>query len=75
MKRAKLLGIRIQCPRQLPVRHIPREDYAIGPMSETPRYYVVQCDCGDVHRIRMRHTKKPRLENGKVRSSKSRGKK
>lgn len=78
MKRAKIIGIRIECPRQLPTRNIPREDYAIGPTSGPRRYYVVNCDCGDIHRIPMKHTKNPdrfRPKNGKVRGSKSKGRK
>lgn len=54
--RAKIIGLRIQCSKQLPIRLIPRDNYAIGPMKGPRRYYVVRCDCGDVHRIRMRKT-------------------
>lgn len=54
MKGAEIIGLRIKCPKQLPVRHIPRGDYAIGPWSSERRYYVVRCDCGEIHHIRMR---------------------
>lgn len=54
-KQAKLLGLQIQCPRQLPTRNIPRDKFRLGPMDKRRKYWIVQCDCGDVHRIRAQH--------------------
>lgn len=56
---AEVVGLKIRCPATRRIVSIARDDYAIGPISEPHRNYVVRCKCGKIHKIPTRSVSKP----------------